>query len=419
VVYDDVALGDALGFEVDSGYKIVNFSAYGDSPTAGMRTFIAHAKKHDVLLVTIGRNDRLAFDAAPAVFSGETDPNTNETFDNFIVVGSTNRDGQIHNDSGIQSYIDIFAPGDGIFTTTNNGSYGDSGFGNSFAAPFVAGAAATISNYAPDNIPQEGRYMWVKETLLDNTQNTAGSITRPRLDFGAAVAAVIQGITPPDDGDDSNDPLPIIIFESGGFENYDSYSGFSGWDVQAGSVPASGAVGNPELISVPVGTGMAYLTTGGVGITETRFSQDFIVPDPGRDVQVNVEFSYAVISEEFYRSGDRNHYDEYEFYLFRDDVFVVTESGDTNQMFPTDVDRDSVRIDGISLGRNVEVGSKFVENDGSRNTVGFREESLEYIIQPGGTRQMRFGISIEDINDAAYESRLYVDEVKVTLTEVE
>ncbi|MCP5002462.1 MAG: S8 family serine peptidase, partial [Planctomycetes bacterium] len=46
VVYDDVALGDALGFEVDSGYKIVNFSAYGDSPTAGMRTFIAHAKKH-------------------------------------------------------------------------------------------------------------------------------------------------------------------------------------------------------------------------------------------------------------------------------------------------------------------------------------------------------------------------------------
>ncbi len=333
--------------------------------------------------------------------------------DNIIVVGSIDQTGEVADFSQNKPVVDIYTPGVGIRTTNNVGGYESSGEGNSFAAPFVSGAAAAIWNYVSGTDPAAPRWKKVKDLLVTDSK---------RLDFGNVVKSLIES-QPPDDGDDDDDdestPPPSIIFKSGGFESYDSHRGFDGWDVEAGSAPSSGTVGNPTVISPHTGAGMAYLTTLGSGIIQTRFSQDFTVPAGVK--KIKVEFAYAVISEEFHRTGDRFTYDKYKIFLKKeggnDTDITPFVTGNTNEMFPVGVDRSSVKIDGISLSWNGEVGSKSVEIVDDRNTVDFEVKEFEQVVEEN--TPYRFVILIEDWTDrpgvdTAYESRLYIDDVIIT-----
>ena len=111
-----------------------------------------------------GKNiDLLANEVYPACYN----------FDNIITVGASNIDDNLWNDyipgtyaANTSNYgattVDLFAPGEDIYTTNRNGGYSTVS-GTSFAAPFVTGVAALIKSYAPDLTPLQ-----IKQVILSN-----------------------------------------------------------------------------------------------------------------------------------------------------------------------------------------------------------------------------------------------------------
>lgn len=152
--YDkDVAL--AIRYAVDNGAKIINCS-FGKSfsPNAEwVYDAIQYAAARDVLIVHAAGNEGDNLDNA----SNENFPNDHkysgyEFADNVITVGALSHEygsGMVAVFSNYgQDNVDVFAPGDDIYSTLPNNKYDFQG-GTSMAAPAVAGVAAMIRSYYP------------------------------------------------------------------------------------------------------------------------------------------------------------------------------------------------------------------------------------------------------------------------------
>ena len=87
----------------------------------------------------------------------------NYDLDNIIVVGASDENDE---KSSFSNYgatnVDIFAPGSNIYSTTYDGGYGTNS-GTSFAAPYVAGAAALLLSKYPNLSTAE-----LKRTIMQN-----------------------------------------------------------------------------------------------------------------------------------------------------------------------------------------------------------------------------------------------------------
>ena len=82
---------------------------------------------------------------------------------NIIVVGASTENDEIADFSNYgKNNVDIFAPGENIYSTTSTGGY-DSDGGTSFAAPYVAGVAALLLSKYPDMSTAD-----LKQTILRN-----------------------------------------------------------------------------------------------------------------------------------------------------------------------------------------------------------------------------------------------------------
>ena len=152
--YDkDIAL--AIRYAADNGAKVINCS-FGKSfsPTAEwVYEAIKYAAKKDVLIVHAAGNSGLNLDL---------DENTNypndhrytdeEITNNMIEVGALTENygsGMIADFSNYgKNRVDIFAPGDEIYSAMPNNEYEFQG-GTSMAAPAVAGVAALIRGMHP------------------------------------------------------------------------------------------------------------------------------------------------------------------------------------------------------------------------------------------------------------------------------
>jgi subtilisin family serine protease len=88
--------------------------------------------------------------------------------DNLITVGATDSNDDLWYKNNLEgsnygsSSVDLFAPGAGIYSTDNNGSF-DYDSGTSFATPFVTGVAALLKSMKPELSAQE-----LKARILDN-----------------------------------------------------------------------------------------------------------------------------------------------------------------------------------------------------------------------------------------------------------
>ncbi|MCE7988755.1 MAG: hypothetical protein DYG89_46970 [Caldilinea sp. CFX5] len=125
------AIVQGLVYAVEQGADVVNmsFSAVDSSPL--LNAAVQFALNRDVVLVAAaaGEDGYLEFPAA---------------YDGVIAVGATKTDDAVTDFS--QSYaneVDVFAPGEWIFSTYLNGGYAWWS-GTSMAAPFVAGGAALL-----------------------------------------------------------------------------------------------------------------------------------------------------------------------------------------------------------------------------------------------------------------------------------
>lgn len=153
--YDkDVAL--AIRYAVDNGAKVINAS-FGKkfSPNAEwVYDALKYAEEKDVLFVHAAGNDGLDLDD----LSNTNYPNDHqlqkgkEIVSNYLAVGALTSSFGPTMVASFSNYgkenVDIFAPGDGIYSTMPNNSYEFQG-GTSMAAPAVSGIAAMIRAYFP------------------------------------------------------------------------------------------------------------------------------------------------------------------------------------------------------------------------------------------------------------------------------
>lgn len=163
----DIAM--AVRYAVDNGAKIINMS-FGKEFSLNKKWVndaFKYADKNNVLLVHSAGNNHFNADENP-YYPTDIDYNNeaNEFCDNFINVGATTAKMDSRLIASFSNYgkknVDLFAPGEDIYTTTAGNSYGfDSG--TSLAAPMVSGTAALIWSYYPKLSAKQ-----VKQIILES-----------------------------------------------------------------------------------------------------------------------------------------------------------------------------------------------------------------------------------------------------------
>lgn len=140
----------ALQYAADHGAKVANISF----PASGSATIRSAAQyfMNKGGVVTISSGNTGAFDS---------------TADNpyVLTVSATNGSDGVAGFSTTGNFIDVSAPGDGIFTTMSNGGYGY-GSGTSFCAPLVAGMAGLMYSANP-NLSSQQVYSLIRQTADD------------------------------------------------------------------------------------------------------------------------------------------------------------------------------------------------------------------------------------------------------------
>ena len=164
----DNDIAAAIRYAVNNGAKVINMSFGKEFSLYKNRVINAYkyAEKNDVLLVHAAGNNSFNVDDNPYYPSDVDYENPDEVVDNFITVGSISQKIDSSFVSEFSNYgkknVDLFAPGDKIYTTTAGNSYAyDSG--TSLAAPMVSGTAAMIWSYYPKLTAKE-----VKQIILES-----------------------------------------------------------------------------------------------------------------------------------------------------------------------------------------------------------------------------------------------------------
>lgn len=158
----DIAM--AIYYAIDNGAKVINMSFSKEFSIHKEWVFdaIKYAEKNNVLIVHCSGNNGLNIDENP-LYPNDYDYNDKgEISNNFITVGSISKKKDSLFVSNFSNYgkqnIDIFAPGEEIYTAFPDNKY-DFDSGTSLAAPMVSGTAALIWLYYPTLTVQEVKYI--------------------------------------------------------------------------------------------------------------------------------------------------------------------------------------------------------------------------------------------------------------------
>ncbi|SDY06998.1 S8 family serine peptidase [Hymenobacter psychrophilus] len=173
----DKDVANAIRYAADHGASIINmsFGKYYSPQRAAVEEAIRYADSKGVLLVHSAGNENENLDQklqfpTPVFLDGKRIPN-------MITVGASSRD----NDAGLaadfsnfgKTQVDVFAPGNQIYSTLPGGRYGNLS-GTSMAAPVVAGIAATLKSYFPELTAAD-----LKRLILASAQPTHTQVRQP------------------------------------------------------------------------------------------------------------------------------------------------------------------------------------------------------------------------------------------------
>lgn len=170
----------SIVYAADMGCKVINLSwgSAGTYTQFGQDIINYAVLEKDVVVIAAAGNTAGEFNFYPA------------SFENVISVGAVNNDGIKPVWATISKFIDINAPGVGIYSTTNGDLY-NADSGTSLAAPMVAGAAALLRAQFPElNALQIGQRLRMTTTdMYDiNAENIRDLLGTGTLDVYNALS---------------------------------------------------------------------------------------------------------------------------------------------------------------------------------------------------------------------------------------
>src|SRR5467141_1825585 len=124
----------AIYFAVQNGARVINMSFSFSTYSAEVSNALKYANRHRLICVSSAGNDgkeEIVYPAALSGVMGIASTTNNDTLSTFSNYG--------------EELVWVAAPGEGIITTYPFGTFG-AGWGTSFSAPFVSGAAALLLN---------------------------------------------------------------------------------------------------------------------------------------------------------------------------------------------------------------------------------------------------------------------------------
>ena len=164
----DIAL--AIYYAVDNGAKVINISSGKEFSLHQdwVQNAILYAEKHNVLIVNAAGNENLNLDDNDTFYyPSDTDYNGKEICNNFIRVGASSYTldenlKPIWSNYG-KKEVDIFAPGNEIYTATSRKEKYTYQNGTSIATPIVSKVAALLFSYYPNLTASQ-----VKQIIMDS-----------------------------------------------------------------------------------------------------------------------------------------------------------------------------------------------------------------------------------------------------------
>ncbi|MDI6791398.1 MAG: S8 family serine peptidase [bacterium] len=149
---DDCAA--AIIYAADNGAKVINMSWGGPSPSSVIQDALNYAASAGCLLIAAAGNSSSSSPFYPAAAG------------NVLAVAATGSNDSKASFSNYGDWIDVSAPGTGIYSTLFDNTYA-SWSGTSMAAPFVAGLGGLIFSQNPD---------WDRERVAQQIKDTADNI---------------------------------------------------------------------------------------------------------------------------------------------------------------------------------------------------------------------------------------------------
>ncbi len=125
------AIANGVTYAANKGARVINLSVGGGSSSSTLQSAIDYAWSKNAIIVAAAGNNANNTPQYPAACRNVVGVSATETSDNLASFSSYG------------SYVTLSAPGQGIWTTQNGGSYG-AWSGTSFASPVTAGIAGLI-----------------------------------------------------------------------------------------------------------------------------------------------------------------------------------------------------------------------------------------------------------------------------------
>ncbi|MEJ8606922.1 S8 family serine peptidase [Riemerella anatipestifer] len=193
----DKDVANAIRYAVDNGAKILNMS-FGKPVSPGKKYVwdaFKYAQEKGVLLVKAAGNDNENIEDNVYYPTNFYKPTDEKPFiNNMIVVGASTNDNEFLR-AGFSNYngkmVDVFAPGDKIYSTVPDGKY-EYLQGTSMASPVVAGAAAVLLAYMPSLTPEQIIESLVKTANKSTVNAMINSNTNNRFDLISRAGGVID-----------------------------------------------------------------------------------------------------------------------------------------------------------------------------------------------------------------------------------
>ena len=127
---------EATVYAAENGADVISMSFGGTGFSAYTQQVLNFAYNRGVVSIAAAGNESSSQIHYPAGYQ------------HVIAVGATDAQDQMADFSNYGSWVDLFAPGVSIFSTTNNGGYGNMS-GTSMACPVAAGAAGLLKSLYP------------------------------------------------------------------------------------------------------------------------------------------------------------------------------------------------------------------------------------------------------------------------------